>query len=80
MRTRRSLYAPRPARVATSAGTNRPLALDGAPVSAVREEWLVEDRWWSERPIHRHYYELALTDGRCLVIFLERGRWFQQRA
>jgi hypothetical protein len=49
-------------------------------VETVREEWLVEDRWWSERRISRHYFELALVDGRCEVVFRERENWFRQRA
>jgi len=73
------LYAPRPARVRV--GQNgRPLAVAGIAVDAVREEWVVEDRWWSAHSIARHYFEVALTDGRCEVLFRERGRWFSQRA
>jgi hypothetical protein len=52
-------------------------------VEAVREDWLVEDRWWTPKPLQRRYFELALADGRCLVIFrepAENGRWFEQRA
>ena len=51
-------------------------------VEAVREEWLVEDRWWTPRPLRRHYFELALADGRALTVFRDAGdgRWFRQRA
>ncbi|MDQ3572695.1 MAG: hypothetical protein M3383_07540 [Actinomycetota bacterium] len=73
-----ALYAPWPTQVTAAGG--RPQALEGVAVSAVREEWLVDDRWWSEAPIRRHYFELVLADGRCLVVFRERGRWFEQRA
>ena len=73
------LYVPRPVSVQVDSG-GRPAAVAGAVVEAVREEWLVEDRWWSERPIARHYFELALADGRCEVVFRERGNWFGQRA
>jgi len=73
------LYTPRPASV-NADGDGRPTAVTGVAVEAVREEWLVEDRWWSERPIARHYFELALADGRCEVVFRERDRWFSQRA
>jgi hypothetical protein len=73
------LYTPHP--VDVEAGDDeRPVAVGGVAVEAVREEWLVEDRWWSERPIARHYFELALADGRCEVAFRERDRWFSQRA
>ena len=59
-----------------------PEALDGASVAAVREEWVVEDRWWTGRPLRRRYFELVLEDGRNVVVFrdlLTRG-WFRQRA
>lgn len=84
----RRLYLPR--RVAVEAGVDgRPRAVAGVAVEAVREEWLVEDRWWSPPPLRRHYYELVLADGRDVVIFRSAGgsrsaagpgRWFRQRA
>ncbi len=78
----RRLYAPKPARVESDpAGV--PRAVDGVAVEAVREEWLVGDRWWTLRPLRRHYFELALADGRSVVVFrggARRGRWFRQRA
>jgi hypothetical protein len=72
------LYTPRAIDVDAPGG--RPVAVGGVSVEAVREEWLVEDRWWSEQPIARRYFELALADGRCEVVFRERGSWFRQRA
>jgi hypothetical protein len=59
-----------------------PAAVDGIAVTAIREEWLVEDRWWTPRPLERRYFELVLADGRDLVVFrepAEAGRWFRQR-
>jgi hypothetical protein len=48
----------------------------------VREEWRVIDRWWTEEPIGRRYFEVVLESGRNTVVFLDsgRGRWFTQRA
>jgi hypothetical protein len=59
----------------------RPLAVDGREVDAVRESWLVEDRWWTDRPLRRRYWEVVTTCGRCLVVFHELGggRWYRQR-
>ena len=59
----------------------RPLALDGIAVEAVLEEWVVEDRWWTEQPLRRHYFELVLANGRNVVVFrdLAGGGWFEQR-
>jgi hypothetical protein len=74
-----SLYAPDPMDV-QAAADGAPRAIAGVAVEGVREEWLVEDRWWTSSPLRRRYYELALADGRCVVVFreLERGRWFSQ--
>ena len=72
-----------PRRVAVETGPEgRPHAVDGAGVEAVREEWLVEDRWWTPKPLRRHYFELVLADGRDVVVFRSgvSGRWYRQRA
>ena len=76
----RRLYAPRPVR--TRAGPRGvPVEVEGVAVEAVREEWLVEDRWWTPQPLRRHYFELALADGRAVTLFHRGGgRWFRQRA
>jgi hypothetical protein len=69
--------------VAVRAGAGgAPLEVEGVAVEAVREEWLVEDRWWTPRPLRRHYFELALADGRALTVFRLGGgeRWYRQRA
>lgn len=73
------VYPPKPVEVAAGEG-GRPRAVAGVAVEAIREEWLVEDRWWTAEPIRRHYFELVLADGRCVVVFRERGSWFTQRA
>jgi hypothetical protein len=51
-------------------------------VESVREEWLVEDRWWTARPLRRRYFELVLADGRDVVVFEAEDSvsWFLQRA
>ena len=75
----RRIYAPRRARVETDAdGT--PRAVDGIGVEAIREEWMVEDRWWTGRRLHRHYYELVLADGSNITVFrdVRNGRWCRQ--
>ena len=60
-----------------------PLAVGRLAVESVREEWLVEDGWWTPSPLRRRYFELVLVDGRNVVVFrepAEEGRWFLQRA
>jgi hypothetical protein len=77
----RRLNEPRRARVVADA-SGRPLEVEGRTVDAVRESWLVEDRWWTQQPLRRRYWEVVTVDGRDLVVFreLERGGWFAQRA
>jgi len=50
-------------------------------VDSVREDWVVEDRWWNKMPVRRLYFELVLTDGRNVVVLhdLISGRWMTQR-
>jgi hypothetical protein len=77
----RALGTPKPAAVEADA-RGAPVALDAVAVDSVREEWVVEDRWWTGSPLRRRYFELVLADGRNVVVFrdLVGGSWFLQRA
>jgi hypothetical protein len=70
------------------------LRVDGAGLpNAVRrgERWLAveelldryrtDDRWWTQQPIVRAYYDLLLEDGRALTVFRDEtdGLWWEQR-
>ena len=72
--------APKPLRVSTEHGT--PITIAGVHVDEVREFWIVEDRWWTEQPIHRHYWELITVAGRNVVVFHDKltDGWFSQTA
>jgi hypothetical protein len=74
----RALGLPRAARVRTRAG--RPCEVDREAIESVRESWLVEDRWWTDRPLRRRYWEAVGVRGRNLVVFrdLLDGGWFLQ--
>jgi len=63
--------------------------VDGSPrsvnrqqVALVREEWRVVDRWWTEQPVDRRYFDVVLASGENAVVFLdgEAQSWFSQRA
>jgi KaiC/GvpD/RAD55 family RecA-like ATPase len=63
--------------------------IDGTPrvvnrelVTVVREEWRVVDRWWTDEPVDRRYFEVVLESGRNVCVFRDREKacWFTQRA
>ena len=58
-----------------------PTLIERSPVESIREQWLVEDRWWTARPLRRCYFELAMNSGAVLVVFreLSNGRWYAQK-
>jgi hypothetical protein len=75
------LNAPRPALVETE--------FDGAPrmvnrqlVALVREEWRVVDRWWTDEPVDRRYFEVVLESGQNVCVYRdqEARTWFSQNA
>jgi hypothetical protein len=51
------------------------------PVALVREEWRVLDRWWTELPVARRYFEVVLETGENTVVFNDGtgGGWYTQR-
>ena len=79
-RSARRLNEPRPALVACEDGV--PAAIDRARVAELREEWRVDDRWWTEEPVERRYFEALLESGRNVVVFRDEasGEWFRQSA
>jgi len=52
------------------------------PGAPVREEWRVVDRWWTEEPVDRRYFDLVLESGQLAVVYRdgELKRWFSQKA
>jgi len=81
LRKPRRLAEPKPATV-TQGSDGHPARIDGRAVEAVRESWLIEDRWWTDNPLRRRYWEVVTADGRNLVAFrdLVRGGWYTQRS
>lgn len=77
----RRLGTPKPTSVIQGDGGS-PRNIAGRAVDCVREEWVVEDRWWTGRPLRRRYFEVVLLDGRNVVVFrdLVGGGWFLQRS
>jgi hypothetical protein len=59
-----------------------PARVNRQDVALVREEWRVVDRWWTEEPISRRYFDVVLETGQNAVVFRdeEAGCWFSQKA
>jgi hypothetical protein len=79
-RAARRLNEPRPVHVAVEEGI--PAAIGQMRVLQVREEWRVVDRWWTEAPVRRRYFDLVLATGENVTVFEdeEGGGWFRQKA
>ena len=84
----RAAGAARPARLNEPHAALVEVRVDGAPaqvnrhvVALIREEWRVVDRWWTQEPVSRRYFEVVLEGGENTVVFRdeERGCWFTQR-
>ena len=90
-----SARAARAARRLNAQQLNKPRSVlvealpDGTPrrvnrqgVGVVREEWRVVDRWWTDEPVHRRYFDLVLETGENAVVYHDddAGAWFSQRA
>jgi hypothetical protein len=58
-----------------------PRRVNRSPVALVREEWRVVDRWWTEEPVSRRYFDVVLAGGEHAVVFHDEevSRWFSQR-
>jgi hypothetical protein len=51
-------------------------------VALIREEWRVVDRWWTDDPVARRYFDVVLETGENAIVYRddETGAWFTQRA
>ncbi len=80
-RAARRLNSPRPALVEAHAD-GLPRRLNRQEVAVVREEWRVVDRWWTEEPVTRRYFDVVLESGQNTVVYYDGdgGSWFTQRA
>ena len=74
------LNAPRPALVEPGFD-GAPRAVDRETVALVRRKRVV-DRWWTEEPVDRRYFEVVLESGRNVCVYRDQdaGCWFAQNA
>ena len=75
------LNAPRPVLVEAHAN-GIPHRVNRQGVATVREEWRIVDRWWTDEPVDRRYFDLVLETGENAVVYHdgESHTWFTQRA
>jgi hypothetical protein len=80
VRTARRLNAPRAALVEVGFD-GMPVKVNRVQVAVVREEWRVVDRWWTDEPVDRRYFDVVLESGEnaCVYRDEEAGSWFSQR-
>jgi hypothetical protein len=66
----------------STAGDGTPVAAGGRRIEHIRDEWRVDEGWWSGNRIRRRYFDLVLDDGRNTIVFwdAQRRRWYSQRA
>lgn len=79
-RSIRGVAGPGPVRViATPGGAPHAVIHDGRRrlVVAVRDSWRVQDRWWTDQPVDRSYFDVVLEPGRPALIYRDAsGQWF----
>jgi len=58
---------------------SRDSGLGARKVTAVSEQWRIDDEWWRQ-PIVRRYWEVVVENGGRVVLFenLMTGEWFEQ--
>lgn len=79
-RSARRLNEPRP--TAVEVRDEIPVGINQTSVAFVREEWRISDRWWTDDPIRRRYFDVVLETGENAVVFHNErtGMWYRQRA
>ena len=79
-RSIRGLGGPEPVRVIASPGGAPHAVITGGTrrlVVAVRDSWRVQDRWWTDEPVDRAYFDVVIEPGRVALIYREAsGEWF----
>ena len=81
LRSAGRINAPRAALVEASP-VGVPVRVNRECVALVREEWRVVDRWWTDEPVDRHYFEVVLEGGRNVCVYRDAEKlcWFTQQA
>jgi hypothetical protein len=78
----RVIGAARPVRVSIDRHSGLPRTVHGRVVVSVRDEWRVDEGWWTGRRLRRRYLDLVLADGQNQVVFHDPDgdTWWSQRA
>jgi hypothetical protein len=70
-----------PRRVAVFASPEGvPRHVGGHLVEAVRDEWRIDDAWWTGARVRRRYFEVVLDNGALVTVFCDgAGEWWSHR-
>jgi hypothetical protein len=75
-RSIRGVAGPEPVRVIATPGGAPHAVIQRRLVVAVRDSWRVQDRWWTDEPVDRSYFDVVLEPGRPVLIYRETsGQW-----
>ncbi len=49
-------------------------------ILAIENQWRIDDEWWRDIPVSRHYYIILLTSGQRLTLYkdLTGQGWYRQ--
>lgn len=79
----KALNQPRPVEVTTLNGVPAFVNRRGKDLAVIdiRDVWRIDDRWWTESPVSRMYYELELPEAQVLTVYhdLVEDLWYEQR-
>lgn len=82
--TRVAIGVPFPGRVITGPSGAPHAVITGdrrRRVLRILDRWITKDRWWTETPIERRYFQVQVEPGRQLLLYVESpsGVWHHRR-
>jgi hypothetical protein len=62
-------------------GAGQPFGGKTLKVTAIEDQWEIDEEWWRPRPLSRKYYHVLLEDNQTVTLFRDmlNGAWYRQR-